>query len=221
MKPDTDHNAQSRPAEEEDVLPPQHYPEWDGAMQSYRPDWTTVYEAIQQPGTPGQIDRILDKHRMLLRQLKAIVDLLKPQNYVRIRYQEEGSELDLDVAMRSLIDFRSGSTPDPRINMDHRNDGRDIAVMLLIDLSESLNEMNPFISYRPRCRAARDLTELINTKFLQDGILQPARALREITGESKKSWKGEEIKIVCSVKCLYWEDCEFKNPGYPCDLEGL
>ena len=57
---------------------------------------------------------------------------------MRIRYQEEGSELDLDVALRSLIDFRSGATPDPRINMSHQHDSRDIAVMLLLDLSESL-----------------------------------------------------------------------------------
>jgi len=66
--------------------------------------------------------------------------LLKPQEKVRIRYQEEGSELDLDVALRSLIDFKGGATPDPRINMSHKTSGRDIAVMLLLDLSESLNE---------------------------------------------------------------------------------
>ncbi len=59
---------------------------------------------------------------------------------MRIRYQEEGSELDLDVALRSLIDYKSGSSPDPRINMSHRTDGRNIAVTLLVDLSESLNE---------------------------------------------------------------------------------
>jgi len=39
-----------------------------------------------------------------------------------------------------LIDYRSGVTPDPRINLSHRTDGRDIAVMVLLDLSESLNE---------------------------------------------------------------------------------
>ncbi|MGB7550637.1 MAG: nitric oxide reductase activation protein NorD, partial [Chromatiaceae bacterium] len=44
------------------------------------------------------------------------------------------------IAIRSLIDFRCGFTPDPRINMSHRHDDRDIAVMLLLDLSESLNE---------------------------------------------------------------------------------
>jgi nitric oxide reductase NorD protein len=59
---------------------------------------------------------------------------------VRQRYQEEGSELDLDVAIRSLIDFKSGSNPDPRINMSHTTDGRSIAVTVLLDLSESLNE---------------------------------------------------------------------------------
>jgi nitric oxide reductase activation protein len=59
---------------------------------------------------------------------------------VRIRYQEEGSELDLDVAIRSLIDFKSGAQPDPRINMSHRTDGRNIAVMLLVDQSESLHQ---------------------------------------------------------------------------------
>ena len=75
--------------------------------------------------------------------MKQLLDLLKPQQYVRVRYQEEGSELDLDVALRSLIDFRSGSTPDPRINMSHRHDGRDIAVSLLLDLSESVSQVPP------------------------------------------------------------------------------
>ena len=59
---------------------------------------------------------------------------------MRIRYQEEGSELDLDVAIRSLIDFKAGSNPDPRINLSHRTNGRDIAVTLLLDLSASLND---------------------------------------------------------------------------------
>ena len=59
---------------------------------------------------------------------------------MRIRCQGEGSELDLDVAIRSLVDHRAGSQPDPRINMSHRTDGRSIAVSLLLDLSVSLNE---------------------------------------------------------------------------------
>jgi nitric oxide reductase NorD protein len=128
------------PGEEPKGLPPRHYPEWDYRSLTYRPDWVSVYEALHPKGNPADIDRLLEKHAALAKRLKRILDLLKPQDKVRIRYQEEGSELDLDVAIRSLIDFKGGANPDPRINMSHRTDGRNIAVMLLLDLSESLNE---------------------------------------------------------------------------------
>ena len=120
-------------------LPPRHYPEWDYASQSYRPDWVSLYERLHPSGNPAEIDLLLAKHAALAKRLKRQLDLLKPQNRVRVRYQEEGSELDLDVAVRSLMDLKSGSTPDTRINMSHSTNGRNIAVTLLLDLSESLN----------------------------------------------------------------------------------
>jgi uncharacterized protein YegL len=126
--------------EEHTGLPPRHYPEWDYLSQTFRPDWVSVYEALHPKGNSGDIDKLLAKHAALAKRLKRMLDLLKPQEKMRIRYQEEGSELDLDIALRSLIDFKSGSSPDPRINMSHKTSGRDIAVMLLLDLSESLNE---------------------------------------------------------------------------------
>ena len=128
------------PGEEIKALPPRHYHEWDYLNQSYRPDWVSVYEALHPPGNAADIDRLLAKHAALAKRLKKMLDLIKPQDKVRIRYQEEGSELDLDVALRSLTDYKSGATPDPRINMSHKTSGRNIAVMLLLDLSESLNE---------------------------------------------------------------------------------
>ncbi|MBI4809809.1 MAG: VWA domain-containing protein [Nitrosomonadales bacterium] len=128
------------PGEKLEGLPPRHYHEWDYNSQSYRPDWVSVYEGLHPSGKASDIDKLLEKHAALAKRLKKLLDLLKPQDKVRIRYQEEGSELDLDVAIRSLIDYKSGAQPDPRINMSHRNDGRNIAVMVLLDLSESLNE---------------------------------------------------------------------------------
>jgi len=121
-------------------LPPRHYPEWDYLSQTFRPDWVSVYEALHPKGNAADIDKLLAKNAALAKRLKLMLDLLKPQEKMRIRYQEEGSELDLDIALRSLIDFKSGASPDPRINMSHKTSGRDIAVMLLLDLSESLKE---------------------------------------------------------------------------------
>ncbi len=137
--------TQARPPKAQEVtgLPPRHYPEWDAASQTYRPDWVSVYEALHPSGDARHIDVLLAQHAGLARQLEKLLDLLKPQNRVRIRYQEEGSELDLDVAIRSLIDWRAGAQPDPRILMSHRPDSRSIAVMVLLDLSQSLNDVVP------------------------------------------------------------------------------
>ncbi|HEC20565.1 MAG TPA: VWA domain-containing protein, partial [Gammaproteobacteria bacterium] len=129
---------QQQAEEENQGLPPRHYPEWDYQTKTYRPDWVSLYESLHPRGNAADIDALLAKHAALAKRLQRILDMLKPQHYVRVRYQEEGSELDLDVAIRSLIDFKGGATPDPRINMSHKHDGRDIAVMLLLDLSASL-----------------------------------------------------------------------------------
>ncbi|MDQ7048902.1 MAG: VWA domain-containing protein [Enterobacterales bacterium] len=126
---------------QDDGLPPRHYPEWDYATQSYKPDWVSLYESIYAKGDAKDIDKILQKHQALAKQLKRLLDQLKPQRLVRVRYQEEGTELDLDIALRSLIDYKSGGQPDPRINMSHQHDGRDIAVMILLDLSASLDDI--------------------------------------------------------------------------------
>ncbi|MBU0689099.1 MAG: hypothetical protein KJ850_06120 [Gammaproteobacteria bacterium] len=129
--------------EELQSLPPRHYDEWDYANKNYRPDWVSVYEMKHPGGSPAKVEGLLEKHAGLAKRMKRILDMIKPQDKVRIRYQEEGSELDLDVAIRSLIDYKAGSQPDPRINMSHKTDGRNIAVSLVLDLSESLGEKVP------------------------------------------------------------------------------
>lgn len=142
---DTDDNEYRPDDEDKDVeqqggLPPRHYDEWDYISESYRPEWATVYERLHPAGDAKKIDALLAKHAGLVKQLTRVIEMLKPQNKVRERFQEEGDELDLDVAIRSLIDYKSGSQPDPRINTSNVPDGRSISVMLLVDMSESLNQ---------------------------------------------------------------------------------
>ena len=132
--------SDAEPEPQECELPPRHYDEWDARAQCYLPDWVSLYERLHPSAQPAAIDAVLEKHAHLVQRLNRMIDLLKPQNRVRIRFQEEGTELDLDVAIRSLIDLKSGAQPDPRINMSHRTDGRSIAVSLLLDLSVSLND---------------------------------------------------------------------------------
>jgi hypothetical protein len=125
------------------ALPPRHYPEWDQATRSHRPDWVSVYDTLQPAGNPAEIDLLLARHASAARHMKRLLDLLKPQDRTRLRYQEEGSELDLDVALRALADWRAGVQPDARFHMSTRTSGRDIAVLLLLDLSQSVNDSVP------------------------------------------------------------------------------
>jgi nitric oxide reductase activation protein len=133
----------ARSATDDAELPPRHYPEWDETTRSLRPDWCSVYDSLQPAGNPADIDALLQRHAGVARHLKRLLDLLKPQDRTRLRYQEEGTELDLDVAVRALTDWRAGAQPDPRFHMSTRTDGRDIAVLLLVDLSASVNDAVP------------------------------------------------------------------------------
>ena len=46
--------APARPSQEDvAALPPRHYPEWDAASASYRPDWVSVYEALHPAAMPA------------------------------------------------------------------------------------------------------------------------------------------------------------------------
>lgn len=138
----SEHNSANPRAEQQEDrhLFTRHHREWDYRAGHYQPDWVTVHEAIHAAGDGARIDALLERHKPLARKLKRIVEFLKPQQHVRERYQEEGDELDLDVALRALVDYRSGSSPDPRIHQRHKHDGRDIAVLLLLDLSRSIND---------------------------------------------------------------------------------
>lgn len=138
---DTQGDPPPRPAEAEpDELPPRLYPEWDAAALAYRPDWVKVYDRLQPAGRAADIDALLARHHDTERDLERLLDALKPQDRVRLRHQEEGSELDLDRAIAALGDLRAGRLPDTRVQMSHRTDGRDIAVLLLMDLSASVND---------------------------------------------------------------------------------
>ncbi|MEO5335954.1 MAG: VWA domain-containing protein [Magnetospirillum sp. WYHS-4] len=142
----SDHGARDpweKDEREQDVLPPSHYPEWDYRAQAYRPDWATVYEAIQPPGAAADIDALLERDQLVAKRLRKAVDQLKPHQRTRLRYQKEGDELDLEMLIRAVTDHRSGAEADTRIHVRHVPGGRSIALLLLLDLSESVKDTPP------------------------------------------------------------------------------
>ncbi len=124
----------------EPVSDPYHYDEWDYHVQLARPEWATVIERRQPKGDPEVMDEILTKYKPIASRIRHLIDAMQPQGIVRRRGYEEGEELDLNAAVRAMIDIRRGVMPDPRINIRISRHIRDLSIVVLMDLSESTNE---------------------------------------------------------------------------------
>jgi nitric oxide reductase NorD protein len=124
----------------EPISAPYHYQEWDYQVQLYRPDWATVYERRASKGDADEIERILLDYKSIAHKIRHIIDRLSPQGVQRERNLEDGDEIDINAAVDAMISIRMGMQPDTRITMRNVIRNRDLAVTVLLDLSESTNE---------------------------------------------------------------------------------
>ncbi len=139
---------------------PYHYDEWDYQVQLARPDWVTLYERRLPRGRPADIDAALEQHKALASQLRLLIEAAQPRGVVRLRKQEDGDDIDLNAAIAAMMDLRMGRTPDHRVNLRLLRKTRDLAVLVLLDLSESTNE-TPAGAGGTVLSLARDATALL------------------------------------------------------------
>ncbi len=84
---------------------------------------------------------------------------------------------------------------------------------------ESIQKMVPLLNYDPKCPASKDLTHIITNKLFQMGKLRSWSAKHKIQKMGITESELKKIDQICSVNCLYWNDCEFKKGGYPCQIK--
>ncbi len=183
--PYEDHGISFNEMEGKDpVRGPFHHDEWDWQVQLHRPAWVSVWEHRPKKGDPAIVDGVLTRHRGISHRIRQIVDRLRPQGLVRERKLEDGDVLDINAAVDAMVMLRMGLNPDPRITMRYRLNRRDLAVTILIDLSESTNDPLPGATPDPAGKEkgeegkgetvldlTRDATALLATAI--DGIGDP------------------------------------------------
>ncbi len=124
----------------EPILGPFHHHEWDYQVQLHRPSWVSVYEHRPKRREPEIIDKVLTEHRGITHRLRQVIDRLRPQGLTRERKLEDGDVLDINAAVDAMVMLRIGLNPDPRITMRYKLNRRDLAALILLDLSESTND---------------------------------------------------------------------------------
>jgi nitric oxide reductase NorD protein len=109
------------------------YPEWDGRRRRYRPDWCTVQEIDVPPQRISMLARP-DVHslRRPLTRLGIGLD--------RAHRQTQGDDIDVDAAVEARVETLAGSPPDEAVYLDNLRSRRDLAVLVLLDVSGSVAE---------------------------------------------------------------------------------
>ncbi|MDR2196296.1 MAG: VWA domain-containing protein [Gallionellaceae bacterium] len=118
---------------------PWKYHEWDFRSQSDTPDWVTLRELTMPPGDVGVISDIIARNVHLAARMKLILNAIRYGSPSRIRKLEEGDEVDINAAIRAQVDVKLGRQHDPRVMMRAVRKNRDISVLVLVDLSRSMN----------------------------------------------------------------------------------
>jgi len=109
------------------------YPEWDLNRERYRPDWCTVHETEAQPAD-GAALAIPDGRA--LRQPLARLGM----GLGRCRRQMQGDEVDIDAAVQAHADALAGAPRDEAVYIDSLRRRRELAVLVLLDISGSSAE---------------------------------------------------------------------------------
>jgi nitric oxide reductase NorD protein len=112
------------------------YPEWDVTIGAYRPEWVALRPRRLRAGTTDWVERVIRRRHAQVQAIKRQFETLRPERQ-RLRRQDDGEDLDLDVIVESHVDRHLGLPPSERPYARTREDRRDIAVAFLIDLSGS------------------------------------------------------------------------------------
>lgn len=125
-------SAETEPLTRDDVL----YPEWDHDSNSYRRDAVIVRARPAPEASPAWALATLQTHGSLVRQVRERFERLRARR-TRLPRQRDGEELDLAAVVRALVDARTGHAVDDQIYLDVRPARREMAILLLVDVSGS------------------------------------------------------------------------------------
>ena len=112
------------------------YPEWDYRRQVYRDPGATLQLCPAQEGPQQWVERTLDTHRPVLHAIRRQFESLRAQR-IRLRKQWEGDDIDLEAYIDGCAEARAGLSMPQALYQTQRRGRRDMAIMLLIDVSGS------------------------------------------------------------------------------------
>ena len=111
--------------------------EWDCNLLDYLHSHVRVLDKSLTEKESDFYKLTLKHHRGLVKKIRYAFELLKPEGLIRLRQWVEGDEFDYRALLDFAIDKKAGRIPSDRLYIKHIKQTRDVAVLLLVDLSRS------------------------------------------------------------------------------------
>ena len=140
------------------------YAEWDYVIQRERPEFCTVLERPVADGRAARLAETPPQFASARKRLERSALRLADRRPLRVRRLLDGDRLDLSAAVANVVAQASGATPDPRVYCRVRFRPEPPALLLLLDLSESLNSV-PSDAQTTLLEIARSASELLATSL--------------------------------------------------------
>ncbi len=113
------------------------YKEWDFNLGDYLNRHVKVSDQVM-PGSEGDFfEQTLQKHSNLIRHIRYLFELLRPEGLKLLRQWVEGDAFDYRALLDFAVDRRAGIIPSDRLYIKRIKKQRDVAVLLLVDISRS------------------------------------------------------------------------------------
>ncbi len=112
------------------------YNEWDYRRQHYRKNWCVVREHSVTPGDTDFYRQTLERYRYIVGHLRRTFEVLRGEDRL-LKRQPYGEGIDIDALVDGWADMKSGLELSDRLFTRLHREERNIAVMLMVDLSGS------------------------------------------------------------------------------------
>ena len=113
------------------------YDEWNFHSACYLPKWCRVREKPLAEGRTDFFEETLARNSLLANQTRKQFEILAPQLHKKFNRLHDGEEIDLDAVVKAVVDRKAGHVSDEKIYWKRRKGQRDVAAILLLDMSAS------------------------------------------------------------------------------------
>jgi nitric oxide reductase NorD protein len=113
------------------------YDEWDHKIEDYRPAWCTLTEHRQTRTQEGFVAATFHEYGGIVTQIRRNFQLMRPEALRKMRYQEDGDDLDTDGLVEYVVDRRARVSPTPQVYIKRAKRDRDVSTAFVVDMSSS------------------------------------------------------------------------------------